>query len=297
MILIDYSPVLISCAHSACSWLKKRDIAVQKGQKLTPKEMKMTVEEVHMHRMLNTLRMVNVQNRRKSGRPIICVDRKPYWRNDAFPNYKKNRKAMPRDMDWKTFFSNGEKILNAAAGVFGWQVLDIPKCEADDIIGTLVHEYRDEPHMIISPDGDFKQLQIYKNVQQLDVIRMKKVVENNPKKWLHLKIITGDKKDGIPNIVSDKDTFMMEGVRSTPIKNADKDSWSNSNTPLFFCDAEMLVRWNFNSSLLDLSLIPLPQRKAILEAYNEGPSTAGDLFTWFVSNGLGSFIDQVGDFQ
>ena len=150
MILVDYSPVLISSAHSTVASMKK----MKKGEKLPPG---VTMESIHLFRMLNTLRMVNSRFRRDYGQIVICVDRKPYWRSEPFPEYKKNRKPMDKSMDWKAFFENGEDILTACKNVFGWKVIDLPRMEADDVIGVLVHKFSKEKHMIISPDGDYRQ--------------------------------------------------------------------------------------------------------------------------------------------
>ena len=297
MILVDYSPVLISCAHSAVSWEKKRDKQIEQGKSMSKAEREAKVEDVHLYRMLNTLRMVNVKYRKHYGKMVICVDRKPYWREEQFPNYKKNRKPMDRTMDWRAFFDNGDIILDACKNVFGWKVLDLPKMEADDSIGVLVHKFLNEKHMIISPDGDYKQLQIYPNVSQFDVIRNKKVIEKYPERWLRFKIITGDKKDGIPNIVSDVNTFMTEGARQNSIKNEDKQSWSETESPMFFCDQEMLERFNFNEKMLDMSKVPEEQVKQILDGYRVPANPPGNLYGFFASKGMVSFIDQLGDFK
>jgi len=286
MILVDFSPVLISCAHSAVASMSKGDIPEN-----------VTVSEIQHFRMLNTLRMVNVAYRKKYGAMVICVDRKPYWRETEFPNYKKNRKPMDRTMDWKAFFDNGEDILEACENAFGWKVVDIEGVEADDAIGVIVHNYKDEPHMIISPDGDYKQLQIYKNVSQYDVIRRREIIEKDPARWLRLKIITGDKKDGIPNIMSHADTFMTEGARQTSISNENKKKWSAAASPLFFCNQDMLERYSFNQRMLDMSKVPDEQASKILEAMKEPPKASGNLYGYFAGRGITRWMDQLQDFK
>jgi 5'-3' exonuclease len=286
MILVDYSPVLISCAHSAVSSLKKGQVPDTTS-----------VSEIHHFRMLNTLRMVNVAYRKKYGAMVICVDRKPYWRESVFPNYKRNRKPMDRSMDWSSFFDNGEDILEACKNAFGWKVVDCSGVEADDAIGVIVHANPNDQHMIISPDGDYKQLQIHKGVRQYDVIRRKDVVEKDPESWLRLKIITGDKKDGIPNIVSDVNTFMTEGARQKSITNENKKKWSSCGDPLFFCNQEMLERYQFNQLMLDMSKVPDEHASKILEEMKIPAKKSGNLYSYFASKGITRWIDQLGDFK
>lgn len=296
MILIDYSPLLISCAHSTEGFKKKRDAALASGKPLEDYE-KLPLKDIHMFRMWNTLRMINIANRAKYGNMVICTDRKPYWRSEVFLNYKKNRKAMDRTMDWSAYFENSEEILTAIKEVFGWKIIDVPGVEADDSIGTLVHAFKDDPHMIISPDGDYKQLQIYPTVAQYDAIRNKKVIEKDPAKFLRMKIVTGDKKDGIPNIMSHADTFMTENTRQTPISNANKNKWSDATSPLFFCDGDMLERWQFNESMIDMTKVPDKQKAMIMDAWNTPNNPKGNIYMYFASKGYSRFIDQLGDFQ
>ncbi len=151
--------------------------------------------------------------------------------------------------------------------------------------------------MIVSPDGDYKQLQIYSKVDQYDTIRNKKVIEKFPVVWLRNKIISGDKKDGIPNIMSDKDTFMMEGVRQTSITNLNRKSWSEASSPLFFCDGNMLERYEFNKLMLSMADVPDEQKDLILNEYKKGRNPPGNIYGFFASKGLSRFIDLIADFQ
>ena len=286
MILIDYSPIIIASAFSATKWKNGGGAADCD-----------TVAEAHLFRMWHTLRNINMKFKRKYGEIVFCVDRKPYWRNDIFPNYKKNRKAMDRTMDWKTFFATSENILSAAKNVFGWKVIDIPRLEADDIIGTLTEKYHDiEKILIVSPDGDFKQLQMYKNVEQFDTIRDKKIVENDPKTWLKEKIITGDKKDCIPNILSDIDTFITSGLRQKTIQKTTKEKWLMAD-PALYCNEKMFERYQLNESLIDLSKVPNDLKNAVIQTYQTITRNKGKIYSYFASNGLSYFIDAVEDFS
>jgi hypothetical protein len=69
--------------------------------------------------------------------------------------------------------------------------------------------------LIISSDGDFLQLQMYNShsqytVKQYNPTQKKFLISENPLEELKQKIITGDKGDGIPNILSPSDTFVRE---------------------------------------------------------------------------------------
>lgn len=289
MILVDYSPVLISCAHSAAKWDSSKNSADFNDNPNA------TVEAVHMFRMLNTLRNIRTTYKRRYGEMVICVDSKPYWRSKEFPHYKKNRKPLDRGMDWTMFFENGDEIREAASDAFGWKVIDVPGAEADDIIATLCFDYPNEQHLIVSPDGDFKQLQKLPNVTQYDTIRNKKIIEKDPKAWLREKIICGDKKDGIPNIVSEPDIFMTGG-RQTSIRAAQKRSWISADNPLFFCTQEMLERYKKNEALLDLSMVPEEVKDKIREAFKQPVERTKSAYTFFAEKGITRFLDNIREF-
>lgn len=286
MILIDYSPVIISCAHSAVAW-KNGD----------GKDDYDNVGDAHVFRMWHTIKNINTKFRGGYGEMIFCLDRRPYWRSDVFPNYKKNRKPMDKTIPWDDFFKNAEDILDACKNVFGWKVLDIPNIEADDTIGVLVEKYHaDQRIVVVSPDGDFKQLQRYKNVEQFDHIRNKRIIEKDPKVWLKSKIISGDKKDCVPNIRSHVDTFVTPDLRQLPIQRSTKEKWLQSN-PAFFCDETMFERYTLNEEMLDLTKIPTPIKEKIIKAYEAAETKKSSSFTYFADHGLSYFVDMLEDFK
>lgn len=298
MILVDFSPIQISCAfgaHKVISKAKKKDTGYSN---YIPESGFKTFEELHMFRILDSIRKVRKAYRAEFGNMLIAVDNKPYWRNEIFPLYKANRKKPDPDIDWKTVFANGDKFLDVAESVFGYKVISIDRVEADDIIGVLVADQRHDPHMIISPDGDFKQLQRYPNVYQYDTIHVRRVSCKNPEQFLQEKIIKGDSKDGIPNIKSPEDIFMTPGVNQTGIKNEERLSWRDLADPKMFCSTDkMLKRHKMNEKLIDLTLVPDDIQTEIKEAFRaDMPIRKNGPFNWFVKQGFTRFIDQSADF-
>ena len=118
-----------------------------------------------------------------------------------------------------------------------YPVIDVDGAEADDVIGTLA-EYSQEndltehplfqepkPFLIVSADHDFQQLQKWQNVKQWSPMRKKFVeIKDNPSQVLMEHIISGDKGDGVPNILSDDDVF-TEGKRQRPIRKTLVAEW------------------------------------------------------------------------
>lgn len=285
MILIDYSPALMAAAHS--SWKYH-----QKSNEVTP------FVNFCEAGILNKLR-TTVSKGRSLSTPedevVVAIDSRPYWRSKYFPNYKKNRKPLKEkyDVPWDDVYEISDHITQAIREVFGWKIVEIPTVEADDIIAVL-SRYSSEPVIIMSRDGDFKQLHTDR-VRQYDNIGQKFIKENDPINFLNAKIIAGDAKDGVPNILSDLNAIMTEGVKQTPMRKAKLAKWSQMD-PKEFCDASMYRRYRQNKALLDLSQVPPDLQEAIVSVYNE-PVETGNIYNWLSSRGHAGLITYIKDFS
>jgi 5'-3' exonuclease len=235
----------------------------------------------------------------KGAEVVVATDTRPYWRSEVFPNYKKNRKPLKQvnDIDWDTVFEVSDALETSIDKVFGWSLVKVQGAEADDIIGTLVYERMSNSDIIIvSRDGDFKQLH-HGRVRQWDNITNKFIVEKDPTGFLNTKILTGDAKDGIPNILSSTDTFVTEGMKQTPMRKANLNKWVGED-PKMFCTNEMLERWYQNQELLDLSRIPQSLKESITQEYTTASKkTPGNIWGWIAERGHGNLIQYMEDFK
>jgi hypothetical protein len=203
MILIDLNQVLLSGLMA--------QIAGQKNIKLE--------ESLIRHMVLNILRSHVKQFRSEYGEVVLCCDNKKYWRKEFFPFYKAGRKKTREksNLDWHLIFDILGNLKKELKENFPYKVIDVEGAEADDIIGTLTPLYSsNEKVLILSSDGDFLQLQQYKNVKQYNPTQKKFVKSENPLLELKEKIISGDKGDGIPNVLSPADCFVRD-LRQKPI--------------------------------------------------------------------------------
>jgi hypothetical protein len=276
MILVDFSPVTISAAF--------RDVG--DGAVPDPEEFR---EEI-----FKTLGNIRMKNHDDSGEMVIAMDSKPYWRKDIFPSYKGNRKKLS-GIHWNVI----DEVKSVLHERVPWKILEIPRLEADDIIGVLVHHFapRSKEHfMIVSPDGDFKQLQIYNNVEQIDIIRGREVTTTDPKAFLREIIIGGQTKDAIPNILSDADTHTCKEKRQSPMMKKNLQQWIHMD-PSFFCDDTMMKRYRENEKLVDLSKVPDEHKKAVIYAYALAPhAPEKSLRSYFIENRMAELADNVGNF-
>jgi 5'-3' exonuclease len=250
MILIDMNQIMIS------------NLMMQlKGDALN--------ENLVRHMVLTALRAFEKQYSPKYGEIVLAYDSKHYWRKEAFPYYKQNRKKdrEASDLDWNAIFEVLNKIRDEIKTFFPYKVVEVYGAEADDVISTLVtfQSYRNikiqkegkdaEEVLILSGDKDFIQLQKYPFVKQYNPILKKEVKHDNPKAYAREHIIKGDKSDGIPNFLSDSDTFVV-GKRQKPISKKNLEKWVNQDPSVFCLDHQARENYERNRKLIDLTCIP-----------------------------------------
>lgn len=255
------------------------------------------------HMILNTIRSNYSRLKNEYGELVVACDGKDYWRRDVFPFYKANRKKIrdQSELDWKKIFEILNKIRDELKEYFPYRVILIDKAEADDIIATLVKKYHEsELIMILSSDKDFIQLQKYnkpffENVRQYDPTRKKEIIHNDPDKYLKEHIIRGDSGDGIPNILSADNTFVI-GDRQKKIMTKKLEGWIQSD-PLDFCDPNMLRNYKRNQELIDFSYIPKNLEEAIIQDFeSQKDKKAKNLFEYFAVNKLKNLMVNINEF-
>jgi hypothetical protein len=288
MILVDLNQVMIS------------NLMMQPGLKADGIN-----ENMIRHMVLNSIRMYNVKFKDQYGEMVICADDKKYWRRDLFPYYKASRKKTREESpyDWNLIFETLNKVRDEIRENFPYKVIQIDKTEADDVIGTLCHEYgvelkneSTEKILILSSDKDFMQLQKFANVEQYSPIAKKFLKEANPVRFLREHIIKGDRGDGIPNILSSDDTFVAES-RQKPVIEKKLNIWVTQN-PEEFCDATMLKNYKRNESLIDLSKVPEEFSSRILDAYRVPGEVKGKdkILNYFIKNRMKLLMEHIQEF-
>ena len=260
-------------------------------------------EDIVRSMIMNSVRRLNTKFKKKYGELVICCDSRHYWRKDEFEYYKYKRgvdKAKKREEDginWAEVYTWVNKIKDELKENFPYIVIDINGCEADDIIGTLVNEYgASEKMLILSRDGDFKQLQS-KNVHQYDPITDKVLKVENARLYLSEHIIRGDSGDGIPNILSPRDTFFT----GTKQKSVMKKWIANciGEDPKEFCTTpDMLARYYENEKLIDLRKgVPKDLYSEIISVYNSGTEVKNNkIYSYLAKNKMSNFMDVIADF-
>ena len=253
-------------------------------------------ENMVRHMILNSIRMYRKEHHSEYGEVILTWDSKHSWRRDYFPEYKASRRKgrEESDLDWDDIFGTLNKIRNEIKENFPYKYLEVFGAEADDIIGFLCEENRDEKIMIISGDKDFIQLQKYPNVKQWSPITKKDVNGFNPTTYLKEHILRGDTSDGVPNVLSPDNTF-VDGLRQRPLSRKKIQSWLLGGGS----DWNDEVKRNFqrNSTLIDLSRTPEELKNQIRLEYNNAPhGDRSKLLNYFMQNKLKELTENIGEF-
>ena len=253
-------------------------------------------ENMVRHMILNSIRMYRKEHHNEYGEVVLTWDSKHSWRRDYFPEYKASRRKgrEESDLDWEDIFGTLNKIRNEIKQNFPYKYLEVFGAEADDIIGFLCEENRDEKIMIISGDKDFIQLQKYPNVTQWSPITKKQVNGFDPTIYLKEHILKGDTSDGVPNILSPDNTF-VDGLRQRPLSRKKIQSWLLGGGS----DWNDEVKRNFqrNSTLIDLSRTPEELKNQIRLEYNNAPhGDRSKLLNYFMKNKLKELTENIGEF-
>uniref|UniRef100_UPI00333E9417 DNA polymerase I n=1 Tax=Castellaniella defragrans TaxID=75697 RepID=UPI00333E9417 len=125
------------------------------------------------------------------------------FREQLYPEYKANRPPMPEDLRAQI------APIHEAAAALGWTVIAQPGVEADDVIGTLAAQARDEGlHTVISTgDKDLAQL-VDEHVELINTMSGERQdIEGvmhkfgvPPGRIVDFLMLTGDAVDNVPGV-------------------------------------------------------------------------------------------------
>lgn len=258
-------------------------------------------EDLIRHMFLVSLRHNRKKFNEKYGELVICCDGKNSWRREVFPYYKASRRAgrETSELDWTELFRILGTIRDEMDEFFPYKVINIDRCEADDIIGVVCNEYGTqldtgaERFLVLSGDKDYIQLQKHANVDQYNPVRKEFIRHDHPDKYLMQHILKGDAGDGIPNVLS-LDNCLVVGERQKPMTAKRIALFSESVDNM---DEQTKARFFRNKMLIDLDETPAQYKQQILEAYNTEKTVGrSKLFNYFVQKKLKNLMTDIGDF-
>jgi 5'-3' exonuclease len=133
---------------------------------------------------------------------------RPQFRYDLFPDYKANRivkTASTKGQAADDKFHQAKDIIISLMAYLPITVARAANYEADDTIGTLCDNMKEEDLTVITGDADYTQLlqRGYSNVRVYHPIK-KVFLETPSYPFIAFRCLAGDKSDGIPNLLGPK---------------------------------------------------------------------------------------------
>lgn len=284
-ILVDYNQVMLASLFAGIGNHTDMDVD----------------ENLLRHMFLNSIRANRKKFTDEYGEIVLCVDNKDVWRRDYFPYYKANRKKSrdESELDWNKLFESIHRIRAEIDEFFPYKVISVERCEADDVIATIIHEYGtdlnmgSEKYLILSGDKDFIQLHTYANVDQYDPVRKRWIRNDHPEKYLSEHVLKGDVGDGVPNILS-ADNCLAVGERQRPMTKKRMTAYLSDPESM---DEETKLRYNRNKKMIDLSQIPEEYKKRVLSQFAVEKEIGREhLFNFFVKKKLKNLLTDIQDF-
>lgn len=227
----------------------------------------------------------------KSNEVIIALDSTNVWRKDIFPRYKESRKKQREKVkiDWSKFYGEQNKIFEDISRYLPFKVLQVDRTEADDVIGVIVLNYKNKSFVIISTDEDYKQL-LSKRTKLYQPIKKKWVECSNPEKFIVMKCLDGQVKDGIFNVITPidwpaekrKPSLGEEKVRR--IIDGGYEDWLVSEGAV--------ERFDLNRKLIDFNCVPENIKKNIIEKYkNYKLPNLEEAYNFFKQRNFKSYLE------
>jgi hypothetical protein len=297
MILVDYSQVALAAI-----------LTFQRELKGDEAEVKNLIRHV----TLSTIKSYKKKYGKEYGEMVICCDGRKYWRKEFFEFYKGSRKKNrdASDLDWKLIFDTLSEMREDLSKYFPYRVIHVDRAEADDVIAVMTKWLQEneliqqglveetQKVLILSSDKDFKQLQLYPTVKQWSPMQKKYVTASKQeiKDFMVEHIVKGDTGDGVPNILSKDDVFMI-GERQKTMTAKRLAEFQESGFSACRSDDEKR-NWHRNATLVDFQFIPEDVQKTIVDSYlsNKPKGDKMAIMQYLIDNRCRLLLDEIEDF-
>lgn len=198
---------------------------------------------------------------------VFAADSRRSWRYDVWSRYKEDRKKKKlkdkTKFPWDEFFVEYTNFLEDIKTHLPIKVIQIEKCEGDDIIGVIA---LNETSLceIISTDKDF--LQLYSDrIKIYNPVKRKHSTHPNVDIFLLEQCLCGQSKDSIFNIKTPLDFPVDKRKPGFGPKAFEKVM--EYGPKQWLVDNNLVERYKFNKVLMDFKLIPKDIKDVIWDTY------------------------------
>lgn len=238
----------------------------------------------------------------KPNQTIMCADSRS-WRKEVFEFYKANRVSSGEKTDpvLQDFFETIDEFIQELRMSFPFLVIHEYGAEADDIIAILTQRLQPNEVIIISGDKDFQQLLKYKNTKLYSPIKKEEIKCPDPILQLQHLIMLGDKSDGIPNIMSDDDTYVNEKKKTVRFGPKKVEKILESGLDKWFAEnPNASVNYDRNKKLIDLNITNIPREVVdkVMTSFDEFKNKNGfmQVLQYLSKHKMRSLQDRVNEF-
>jgi len=297
MILLDYSQISIAAI-----------LAFQREIKsASPEE----GESIIRHAIISSILSNKKKFSKDYGTLVIAIDDRNYWRRDRFEHYKASRKIgrEKSDIDWDFIFTCMNNIKDDLITNFPYKVIQVEKCEADDIIAVISKwtqtndfdisgiEDISKKTLILSADHDFSQLHQYSNIRQYSPMQKKYIDKpKNVQAFINEHIANGDRGDGICNTLSPGDSFVNKSRQNTMRKDRLQE-FIEHGIEACRTDTERCY-WQRNELLVSFDMIPENISNNIIDTFTSCiiNGSQGLIYKYFIKHNCRLLIDSIEEF-
>lgn len=226
---------------------------------------------------------------------VLAVDDIKSWRKEYHYRYKENRKKNRKksNIDWNKFFSVYISFFDDIGKYLPFKVFKLDRCEADDIIATIVKNFNNN-YVIVSNDEDYLQLLKSNKVQLYSPLKKSFLTCENPELHVIKTALMGQAKHDIYNVKTPVDWDSEKRKPGLGPKTVEKifeygyNEWLVKNN--------LTERFEENRKLIDYDFIPDDITRLIIDSYNNYKTTDEvKLYTFLNKHNLDEHIEKISE--
>ena len=227
---------------------------------------------------------------------IVAVDSRNTWRKLLFNRYKESRKIKrdKSEVDWNILFNVLENYIDEMRKCLPFKVLKVSRCEADDIIGVICLQGKDE-YTVISNDEDYLQLSS-PTVKIYNPSKKEYVKCDDTERFIVEKSLRGQSKDDIFNIKTPSDwglTKESKGKRKPGFGPKAVEKVMKGDYKQWLKDNKLEKNFKRNRALIDFNYIPKLISNTIMEKYNNySLPDPSNIYKFIKGNNFRGFLDE-----
>lgn len=266
IMLVDTSYYVFYRYFATYNWFKKQVPDAHGASIMNNENFAIKYRDMFEKTFLNLCKTHNIKNHENVVFVKDCP-RDKIWRHSVIGGYKENREGRTDTFDSSVFPFTYQNILPRLEERYGVQVFGHDCLEADDVVAIVAKDVMDKVAdaeiVVITNDNDYIQLLNHENagkmlIENLQGKPISQRVGCDPKTYIEVKKIMGDKSDNIPAI------FKKCGGKTALKLAQDQQALTN----VFDKSPEAKKQYELNNVCIDFKCIPEHLRTEVIDRLN-----------------------------